>query len=191
MYEAFHQATLDAGFLYDPDMNNPETTGTGAVPINSLGNIRMSAALTYLNPARHRLNLTVRDGVNARRVMFEGTRAVGVEAESGGEVFIIEGDEIVLCAGDRLAAAANAVGDRSRWSTPGTWHPRGIGFTRSGSKYTRSPYGNVGLRTPRRSFISGRSSTNPDWSEVYGRGITFAQRYANHLNLPQGRRVPA
>ena len=31
--------------------------------------------------------------------MFEGTRAVGVEAESGGEVFIIEGDEIVLCAG--------------------------------------------------------------------------------------------
>ena len=48
---------------------------------------------------RHRLNLTVRDGVTARRVMFEGTRAVGIEAESGGDVFIIEGDEIVLCAG--------------------------------------------------------------------------------------------
>ena len=59
----------------------------------------MSAALTYLNPVRHRLNLTVRDGVTARRVMFEGTRAVGIEAESGGDVFIIEGDEIVLCAG--------------------------------------------------------------------------------------------
>ena len=99
VYEAFHQSTLDAGFPYDPDMNNPETTGTGAVPMNNPGNIRMSAALSYLNPARHRLNLTVRGDVQARRVVFEGTRAVGVEVESGGEVFTVEGEEIVLCAG--------------------------------------------------------------------------------------------
>ena len=99
VYEAFHQSTLDAGFPYDPDMNNPETTGTGSVPMNNPSNIRMSAALSYLNPARHRLNLTVRGGVSARRVVFEGTRAVGVEVESGGEVFTVEGEEIVLCAG--------------------------------------------------------------------------------------------
>ena len=104
VYEAFHQSTLDAGFPYDPDMNNPETTGTGAVPMNNPGNIRMSAALSYLNPARHRLNLTVRGGVAARRVVFEAggdgpPRAVGVEAESGGEAFTVEGEEIVLCAG--------------------------------------------------------------------------------------------
>ena len=104
VYEAFHQSTLDAGFPYDPDMNNPETTGTGAVPMNNPSNIRMSAALSYLNPARHRLNLTVRGGVSTRRVLFEGgptssPRAVGVEVESGGEVFTVEGGEIVLCAG--------------------------------------------------------------------------------------------
>ncbi len=103
-YDAFHQATLDAGFPYDPDMNNPETTGAGPLPMNNPGNIRMSAALSYLNPARHRLNLTVRGGVSARRVLFragsEGPpRAVGVEVESGGEAFTVEGDEIVLCAG--------------------------------------------------------------------------------------------
>ena len=109
VYEAFHQSTLDEGFPYDPDMNNPETSGTGAVPMNNPGNIRMSAALSYLNPARHRLNLTVRGGVQARRVVFEGgrpstssggsQRAVGVEVESGGEVFTVQGEEIVLCAG--------------------------------------------------------------------------------------------
>ena len=112
VYEAFHQSTLDAGFPFDPDMNNPETSGTGAVPMNNPSNIRMSAALSYLNPARHRLNLTVRGGVSARRVVFEGgstgspptgeqgsPRAVGVEVESGGEVFTVEGEEIVLCAG--------------------------------------------------------------------------------------------
>ena len=104
VYEAFHRSTLDAGFPFDPDMNNPETSGTGAVPMNNPGNIRMSAALSYLNPARHRLNLTVRGGVQARRVVFEAEstgspRAVGVEVESGGEVFTVEGEEIVLCAG--------------------------------------------------------------------------------------------
>jgi choline dehydrogenase len=99
VYEAFHQATLDAGYPYDPDMNNPETTGAGAVPMNNPGNIRMSAALSYLNPVRHRLNLTVRGNVAARRVVFDGTRAVAVEVESGGEAFTVEGGEIVLCAG--------------------------------------------------------------------------------------------
>lgn len=104
IYRAFHEAALDAGFPFDPDMNNPETTGTGAVPMNNPGNIRMSAALSYLNPARHRLNLTVRGDAPARRVLFEtgasGTpRAVGVEVESGDEIFTVEGEEIVLCAG--------------------------------------------------------------------------------------------
>ncbi len=99
VYEAFHQSTLDAGYPYDPDMNNPETTGTGAVPMNNPNYIRMSAALSYLNPVRHRLNLTVRGGVSARQVVFDGNRAVGVEVESGGEVFTVEGEEIALCAG--------------------------------------------------------------------------------------------
>jgi choline dehydrogenase-like flavoprotein len=48
---------------------------------------------------RHRLNLTVRGRVHVRKVLFQGTRAVGVEAESGGEIFTIEADRVVLSAG--------------------------------------------------------------------------------------------
>ena len=104
IYKAFHQSALDAGFPCDPDMNNPETTGTGAVPMNNPHNIRMSAAVSHLNPVRHRLNLTVRGGMTVRRVVFESgpagsPRAVGIEGESGGEVFTVEGEETVLCAG--------------------------------------------------------------------------------------------
>ncbi len=47
----------------------------------------MSTGLTYINPNRHRLNLTVRGNVLVRRILFDGKRAVGVEVESGGEVF--------------------------------------------------------------------------------------------------------
>ena len=97
--EAFYQATLAEGFAHDPDMNNPDSTGCGPVPMNNPDNVRMSAALSYLNPIRHRLNLTVKGGVLAHRVVFQGNRATGVEVESGDETFTVSGDEIVLCAG--------------------------------------------------------------------------------------------
>ena len=97
--EAFHQASVAAGFPEDPDMNNPDSTGTGALPMNNPGGIRMSAALSYLNPNRHRLNLTVKANVLAHRVVFDGDRAIGVEVESGGEKFTVAGSEIILCAG--------------------------------------------------------------------------------------------
>ena len=97
--EAFHQATMAEGFPEDPDMNNPDSTGTGPVPMNNPDGIRTSAALAYLNPNRHRLNLTVKANVLAHRVIFDGDRATGVEVESGGETFTVEGSEIILCAG--------------------------------------------------------------------------------------------
>jgi choline dehydrogenase len=59
----------------------------------------MSTALSYLNQARDRQNLTIRANVTARRIVFEGRRAVGVECESGGETFTVEGEQIVLSAG--------------------------------------------------------------------------------------------
>ena len=96
---AFYQACRDAGFPDDPDLNHPDATGVGAMPLNNPGGVRMSTAITYLDACRHRLNLTIRADVVARRIVFDGKRAVGVEVESGGQVFTIEGDAIVLSAG--------------------------------------------------------------------------------------------
>ena len=59
----------------------------------------MSMALAYLDPNRHRLNLTVKAGVQALKIIFSGHSANGLEVESGGERFTVEGDEIILCAG--------------------------------------------------------------------------------------------
>ena len=96
---AFYQACVDLGIPEDPDMNHPESTGVGAFPLNNPGGVRMSAALTYLDAARHRLNLTVRANVTARRVLFDGKRATGVEVASDGQVFVVEGNEIILSGG--------------------------------------------------------------------------------------------
>ncbi|MFW6175028.1 MAG: mycofactocin system GMC family oxidoreductase MftG, partial [Chloroflexota bacterium] len=96
---AFYNACLAAGFPANPDHNHPEAEGVGPYPLNNPNGIRWSTALGYLAPARHRLNLTVRGRCLTRRVLFEGRRAVGVEVESGGEVFRVYGDEVVLSAG--------------------------------------------------------------------------------------------
>ena len=59
----------------------------------------MSTNITHLTPIRHRLNLTIRGNVFVRQSLIEGSKTVGVEAESGGETFRIESDSVVLSAG--------------------------------------------------------------------------------------------
>ena len=97
--EAFYQSCVGAGFPEHRDTNHPESTGIGPIPTNNVNGIRMSTALTYINPNRHRLNLTIRGNVLATRVLFDGKRATGLEVESGGEKFTVEGKEIILSAG--------------------------------------------------------------------------------------------
>ena len=99
LQSAFYEACLAAGFSHDLDMNHPESGGVGPIPLNNPGGVRMSTALAYLNPCRHRLNLTVKGNVLVKRILFDGKRATGVEGESGGETFVLEGRHIVLCAG--------------------------------------------------------------------------------------------
>ncbi len=96
---AFHEAALAAGYPDCPDHNHPDSWGVGPTPLNNPNGIRMSTALGYLDQARHRLNLTIRPNCTVYRIVFEGDRATGVELESGGERFVVEGDEIILSAG--------------------------------------------------------------------------------------------
>ena len=96
---AFYEACIDAGYSDCPDHNNPDSSGVGPTPLNNPGGIRISTAMGYLDQSRHRLNLTIRPECLVHRILFEGNRATGVELESGGETFVVEGDEIILSAG--------------------------------------------------------------------------------------------
>ncbi|MCI0440416.1 MAG: mycofactocin system GMC family oxidoreductase MftG [Chloroflexi bacterium] len=96
---AFYNACRAAGFLDSPDFNHPDSTGVGPLPSNNPNGIRISTALGYLTGARHRLNLTIRANCMARRLLFDGKRVTGVEVESSGEKFVVEGEQIVLSGG--------------------------------------------------------------------------------------------
>jgi choline dehydrogenase len=96
---AFYTACRGAGFPDCPDHNDPDSTGVGPTPFNNPNGIRWSTALGYLDPARHRLNLTLRPNCAVHRILFQGNRATGVEVDSGGEKFIVEADQIILTSG--------------------------------------------------------------------------------------------
>ena len=97
---AFYDACVALGIPEHADQNAPDCyTAISPRPMNNIDGVRMSTSLTFLNTARHRLNLTVRGNIHAHRVILDGNRAVGVQVQSGGEVFTVEGNEIILCSG--------------------------------------------------------------------------------------------
>jgi choline dehydrogenase len=132
--EAFYQACLDLGFPEHPDQNHPDCyTGISPRPLNNIDGVRMSCAVTYLGLARHRLNLTVRGNVTVRRILFQGQRAVGVEGDSGGRTFTVEGGQVVLCAGAvaspqvLMLSGVGPAGPLGRLGLPSVHHLPGVG----------------------------------------------------------------
>ena len=102
--EAFYSACRAAGFPDCPDHNSPDATGVGPSISNNHNRVRVSTAVSYLPPSRHRLNLTIRPNCTVQRLLFQGVssgspRATGVQVKSGGETFSVEGNEIILSAG--------------------------------------------------------------------------------------------
>lgn len=99
-----HQAFLDAadrlGYDACPDANHPTALGAGPQPMNKLGRLRVSVAIGYLAPARHRDNLRILGGRRCRRVLVEAGRAVGVEVETAdGAVEVHRARLVVVSAG--------------------------------------------------------------------------------------------
>ncbi len=97
--QAFHAACVQAGYGTTDDTNGLHPAGLGVSPSNNIDGVRMSTAMTHLNPVRHHLNLTVRGGVFVRKILIRDGEVVGVEAESGGQVFQVEAGRVVLSAG--------------------------------------------------------------------------------------------
>ncbi|BDZ52120.1 hypothetical protein GCM10025867_43610 [Frondihabitans sucicola] len=96
---AFGRAAAELGFPEEPDKNAQGAPGHGPVPMNSVDGLRLNTGIAYINPVRDRPNLTVQGGTYVRRVVFDGTRASGVEISRAGAVSLVEADEIVLSAG--------------------------------------------------------------------------------------------
>ena len=99
LMEAIIRAGEELGVPRNDDFNGARQEGVGYYQLFTRRGWRCSAAVGYLRPARKRANLEVRTEARATRVLFEGTRAVGVEYLQGGEKRTARAREVILSAG--------------------------------------------------------------------------------------------
>jgi choline dehydrogenase len=97
---AFIEAGIELGWPRNDDHNGSSQEGFGTIQYTIRSMKRESTADAYLHPAQSRLNLTVWTHILATRVLFEGTRAVGVAYfKNGSEQQVQAKKEIILSGG--------------------------------------------------------------------------------------------
>lgn len=98
LFNTFIEAGKQAGWPYTEDYNGEHQEGFGPMEATIWKGRRWSAANAYLRPAKKSGKLTVIRAF-ARRVLFDGNRAIGVEVERKGQVEgIMAGKEVIISA---------------------------------------------------------------------------------------------
>jgi choline dehydrogenase len=98
---AFLKAGEQAGYPVSDDVSGYLQEGFGLLDSTVKDGERWSAARAFLNPAKARANLKIETGVLARRVLFDGTRAIGVEySDASGAIHTaLAAREVILSSG--------------------------------------------------------------------------------------------
>ncbi|MBS0376921.1 MAG: GMC family oxidoreductase N-terminal domain-containing protein [Proteobacteria bacterium] len=97
----FVKACSEIGVPTTPDFNGAQSEGAGLWQVTIKDGVRVSTSNAYLRPILgKRENLTVEIRALATRVLFEGTRASGVEyLQNGNRVSARARREVLLCGG--------------------------------------------------------------------------------------------
>ncbi|MEX2626401.1 MAG: choline dehydrogenase, partial [Ilumatobacteraceae bacterium] len=124
LFQAFFEAGEQAGYPITSDVNGYQQEGFAPFDRNVHRGRRLSASGAYLRPAMDRDNLDVRTRALAARVVWEGTRARGVDYIHRGRLKRVLADEVILCGGainTPQLLQLSGVGDVD--------HLRGLGIT--------------------------------------------------------------
>ena len=96
----FFSAAAALGLPYTQNINSHDGEGAAAYRINTSRGRRMHSARAFLKPALKRANVTLMTGVQAERIIFEGTRAVAVQVvRKGTRQTLRASREIILSSG--------------------------------------------------------------------------------------------
>jgi choline dehydrogenase len=100
--ETFIEAAVAAGHKRNPDYNSGDQEGVGYFQRTIENGYRVSAAVAFLAPALKRGNVELLTGVRAKRILFEGKRAVGVafiRRQEEEETVVKARREVIISAG--------------------------------------------------------------------------------------------
>ncbi|MDG3439895.1 GMC family oxidoreductase [Nitrospirillum amazonense] len=106
LLDAVIEAVEQCGIPRTEDFNRGDNEGCGYFQVNQKGGRRWSAARAFLDPVRHRPNLTVITGALADRLVFEGTHATGVRLRAPNGVRTLAARREVVVATGAVATPA-------------------------------------------------------------------------------------
>ncbi len=94
------EAARQAGHEHNPDFNGARQEGVGRFQLTQRGGLRESTADAFLRPAIDRPNLEVITRAMATRVLFDASRATGVEIFRDARLTQVRAQrEVIVCAG--------------------------------------------------------------------------------------------
>ncbi|MPW19553.1 choline dehydrogenase [Paraburkholderia sp. CNPSo 3157] len=100
LVDAFIAASNRLGMRTVDDFNTGDQEGVGYYQLTTRRGLRCSTAVAYLKPARQRANLHVETDAQASRILFDGTRAMGIQYVQRGAAREVHADrEVILAAG--------------------------------------------------------------------------------------------
>lgn len=98
--DALIKAGFEAGIEECADPNSGDQGGIGYTQLTIKKGLRVSAATAYLRPVAKRPNLHIETGAMVQRILFKGTRAIGVEYHKDQQTLqALAGREVILCGG--------------------------------------------------------------------------------------------
>jgi choline dehydrogenase len=100
LVDRYLAAGREIGLPFNPDFNGQTQEGCGPLQATLANGARCSAADAFLNPARHRANLTILTHAHVTKLRFDRRRAVGVDFIRMGSAETARAEsEIILSAG--------------------------------------------------------------------------------------------
>ena len=98
--QQFVAAGQQAGYAANDDFNGAEQEGFGLYQLSQRNGRRESAATAFLNPVRHRKNLTIVTNAIVRKILISNKMAIGLAYEHGNEHNEVTANrEVILSAG--------------------------------------------------------------------------------------------
>ena len=158
----------DMGLPYRADFNAGKQHGVGFMQLTTDHARRCSAANAFLDPICNNRCLTLRVRAVATRVLFEGSRAVGVEYAEGGQTRTARANhEVILAAGSYVTPKLlmlsglgpedqlKAHGIKVRVALPGVGQNLQDHIEVPVSAYTSGPYGYHGQDSGLKALVNG------------------------------------
>ena len=98
--QKFLEACVESGLNINEDFNGEQLCGAGIYEANIGNGQRSSSASTYLKKAKNRKNLFVKTHTKVKKILFENSQAIGVEATCKNTQFCYHATkEVILAAG--------------------------------------------------------------------------------------------